>query len=80
MFFTVFQVVINCKKVSSKCILQGAKKLEEGGCSIKIVVRMWENSPMHCYICLPCVLYGIVMQDDDLIHLPVWLNPSNSLL
>jgi hypothetical protein len=52
--YTVFQVVIVCKIVSSKCILQGAKKLEVGGCSIEIVLRVWENSPVHC-----CNLFAV---------------------
>jgi hypothetical protein len=66
---TVFQVVI-CEMVSSKCILQGAIKLEEGGCSIEIIVRMWESSPMHCYGCLSCVLFGWALQ----IHCFTFLN------
>ena len=54
---TVFQAVIVCKTVSSKCILQEAKNLEVGGCSIKIVVRMWENSPMHCCLSPLCAVW-----------------------
>ena len=56
----------------------------------RTVGKMKENSPTHCYNCYPCAHNGVrpgvgaVMQKEDLlkedlIHLPVWPNPSNSL-
>ena len=43
------------------------------------VGRVGKNSLSHCCSCLIGVRSGLVMLEDELIHLPVWLNPSNSL-
>jgi hypothetical protein len=57
--------------------------MEVGGCEIETVGRMTENSLPDCCSCLLCaqtaVHSGIVVQEEDLIHLPVWPNPLNSL-
>jgi len=42
-----------------------------------------EKSTPNCCSCFPlaqtCVLSGIVVKEEDLIHLPVLMNPLNSL-
>lgn len=50
-----------------------------GGCYIETLGRMRENSLPHCCNCLCCALTGVVLQEEDVIRLPVWPNFSNSL-
>jgi hypothetical protein len=84
-FFThiVLLLAIIYKIASSKCIFQGAKKMEVRGCKIRTVERMRENSPDNCCNCLPCAQTGVgsgtVMLEEDLTHLHVWPYLSNSL-
>jgi hypothetical protein len=44
----VLQLAIIYKIASSKCIFQGAKKMEVRGCKMRTVERMRENSPHNC--------------------------------
>jgi hypothetical protein len=82
--YAVFQLVIICKMESSECILQWAKKMKVRGCYIGTVGRMKENNlypiVVMAFIVCSLVCSGVVMQEEDLIHLSVGLNPSNSLL
>jgi hypothetical protein len=45
----VFQLVVVRKTASSVCILQGAKKMEVGGCSIRTADRMMLD-PSFCLV------------------------------
>lgn len=59
--------------VSSECLLPGAKKVEGGGCKIGTVGKIRENSPPHCYSCIPCAQTGVrsgAVKQETLIHLP----------
>jgi hypothetical protein len=74
----VFQLVVVSKKVSSASwwpILPVANKVEGGACQIRTVGRMKDSSPRRCCNCVPCVQTGVrsgvVVQEEDLIHLPV---------
>ena len=47
-----FQLTVICKIASLECTLHRAKKMEVGGCKIRKMGRMRENSPPHCCNCL----------------------------
>jgi len=71
------------KMVSSEWILQGVEKMKVGGCQISSVggdegkqsISLLQVPPL----CKTGVRPGIVMVDEDLIHLSVWLSPSTPL-
>jgi hypothetical protein len=77
--YTVFKLIIVCNNGTLR-----ARKMEVRGCSFRTVGRITEISPHPYSNCLPCaqtgVWFGIVMQEEYLIHLPVCQNPSDLLL
>ena len=70
----VFQLIVIHKMASSQYMLQGLKRCKLEGAKSGLR-RMRENRPLHCSSCLPYsqsgVWSGAVMQEEDLIHLPV---------
>jgi hypothetical protein len=61
----------------------GGQRMEGGRCYIGTVRRIRESIPLNFCNCLPCAQTGlrsdVFIQEEDLIHFPVWPNPSNSL-